>query len=76
VITVSTPQGTKDWLIETGGPGTLIRQDPRWSSNTVKPGDKVTVEYNPLKSGEPGGDLYDLYTPSGLRIGPHAPQVK
>ena len=76
-ITVNSPDGTvKDWLIETGSPGSLIRQDPRWREDIVKPGDKVTVAYHPLKSGETGGELYDLFTPGGLRIGPHGQAVK
>ena len=76
IITVSGADGAKDWLVETGGPGTLVRQDPRWNKDVVKAGDKVTVAINPLKNGDSGGDLYDLWTPGGLRIGPHAPNVQ
>jgi hypothetical protein len=75
-VAVISSNGVKEWLIESGGPGSLVRQDPRWRKDIVKPGDMVTVEFHPLKSGEAGGELYDLYTPTGLRIGPHAPGVK
>jgi hypothetical protein len=62
-----------DWLVETGAPGSLTRLDPRWSADVLKPGDKVTVIINPLRSGEKGGALVDLTTSSGIVLGQHPP---
>ena len=44
--------GTTIWNFEMTSPGVLARAG--WKSNTVKPGDKVTMSGRPLLSGEPG----------------------
>ena len=66
---------TKEWLIETGAPGSLQRLDSRWTANVLKPGDKVTVVFFPLKSGEAGGALVDVTTPAGFVLGQHKPNT-
>jgi uncharacterized protein DUF6152 len=52
-----------------------IAQDSRagWRKDTVKPGDKVTVEYHPLKDGSRGGQLTAATLPDGKRLGPPPP---
>lgn len=45
--------GTETWNIEMTAPGILAKAG--WKSNTIKPGDKVTVAVHPLLTGEPGG---------------------
>jgi hypothetical protein len=44
------------WAVELTSPTYLIRAG--WKSNTIKPGDKVTVVGRPLKSGEPGSAIF------------------
>jgi hypothetical protein len=52
-----------------------IAQDSRagWRADTVKPGDKVTVEYHPLKDGSRGGQLTAGVLANGTRLGPPPP---
>jgi len=44
------------WLMEMTSPGNLIRAGG-WSRNAVKKGDKVVVNFSPLRSGDKGGAL-------------------
>jgi len=52
-----------------------IAQDSRagWRANTVKPGDKITIEYHPLKDGTRGGQLTAGVLADGTRLGPPPP---
>jgi hypothetical protein len=43
-----------------------------WRSDTVKPGDKVTIEFHPLKDGSRGGELVAATLPDGRRLGSSA----
>jgi hypothetical protein len=43
------------WVTELTSPGNLVRMG--WSKTSVKVGDKVTVELNPLRDGKKGGWL-------------------
>ena len=52
--------GTDRWGVELGSPNSMVRNG--WRSSLLKPGDKVTVVVNPLKSGELGG----IFVPSRL----------
>jgi hypothetical protein len=52
------PEGGGDpqeWSIETTSPGVLTRGG--WTRNSIKPGDRVSVEFNPLRDGSHGGGL-------------------
>ena len=44
------------WLLEMTSPGNLVRAGG-WSRNAIKPGDKVTVNFSPLRDGRNGGAL-------------------
>ncbi len=44
------------WLMEMTSPGNLVRAGG-WSRSAVKPGDKVTVDFSPLRDGNKGGAL-------------------
>jgi len=44
------------WLLEMTSPGNLVRAGG-WSRNAIKPGDKVTVNFSPLRDGRKGGAL-------------------
>jgi uncharacterized protein DUF6152 len=52
-----------------------IAQDSRagWRPDTVKPGDKVTIEFHPLKDGTRGGQLTSAVLANGTRLGPPPP---
>jgi hypothetical protein len=43
------------WTFETTGPGNLTRAG--WNKRSFQPGDKVKVDYLPLRSGAHGGEL-------------------
>lgn len=43
-----------------------------WRPDTVKPGDKVIVEFHPLKDGSRGGELVAATLPDGKRLGSSA----
>jgi hypothetical protein len=55
--------GTDKWSIELNSPNNLSRQG--WKSNSIKPGDKITVVIWPLRSGEKGGLFISLTLPDG-----------
>jgi Family of unknown function (DUF6152) len=44
------------WLMEMTSPGNLVRAGG-WTRTAVKPGDKVTVDFSPLRDGRKGGAL-------------------
>jgi len=62
--------GVDRWGVELGSPQSMARNG--WRSNIIKPGDKVTVVVNPLKSGEFGGIFVSLTLPDGRRLGGRA----
>jgi hypothetical protein len=45
----------QEWGIETTSPGVLTRSG--WTRNSIKAGDNVSVEFNPLRDGSHGGGL-------------------
>lgn len=49
-----------------------IAQDSRagWRPDSVKPGDKITIEFHPLKDGTRGGQLASAVLANGTRLGP------
>ena len=62
-IEVNVPDGKGGevlWAVELTSPTYLVRAG--WKSNTLKPGDKVTVVGRPLKSGEPGSAIFTSVT--------------
>jgi Family of unknown function (DUF6152) len=64
------PEGGGDpqeWSIETTSPGVLTRDG--WTRNSIKPGDKVSVEFNPLRDGSHGGGLNSVtLTDTGQKL--------
>jgi hypothetical protein len=44
------------WLMEMTSPGNLVRAGG-WTRNSFKKGDKVVVNFSPLRNGEKGGAL-------------------
>jgi hypothetical protein len=49
--------------VEMTAPGVLAKAG--WKSNTIKPGDKVSVAVHPLLTGEPGGLFVSVTLPNG-----------
>lgn len=49
-----------------------IAQDSRagWRPDSVRPGDRITVEFHPLKDGTRGGQLASAVLANGTRLGP------
>jgi hypothetical protein len=55
-VVVVDEKGTKtEWSLEGGSPNTLSRQG--WRATTFKPGDTVTVRFNPMKDGTAAGQF-------------------
>lgn len=51
------------YAFEAPGPQSLVRAG--WDKSTVKPGDKVTVTFAPLRDGRNGGNLIGIVLPDG-----------
>jgi Family of unknown function (DUF6152) len=68
-VMVENPQThqPQQWSIELASTGQQARIG--WTKETVKPGDKVTIEINPLKDGARGGTLLSIVLPDGTRLG-------
>jgi hypothetical protein len=56
-----------EWSLEAPNPAGLNRAG--WHSDTLKPGDKVTVDYNPLRAGGPAGFMLAVTLASGKKLG-------
>jgi hypothetical protein len=48
----------QEWGVETTSPGVLTRNG--WAHNSFKPGDRVSVEFKPLRDGSHGGFLKSI----------------
>ncbi len=62
--------GVDRWGVELGSPQGMVRTG--WRSSILKPGDKITVVVNPLKSGELGGIFVSLTLADGRKLGGRA----
>ena len=54
---------TERWGVECNSPNNMARQG--WRSNTLKPGDQVTIFVHPLRSGEKGGRFISVKLADG-----------
>ena len=64
-------QGTsREWSFEMQS----VQQDAAagWRPDSVKPGDRVTIEFHPLKDGSRGGQLMSATLANGQHLGPPA----
>ena len=67
-LAVRGPDGREqDWSLELASTGQQMRAG--WKADTIKPGDKITVEFNPLKDGSRGGTLLNAVLPDGRKLG-------
>ncbi len=63
IVEVKGPDGTvKDWTLEGGAPGLLVRDG--MTAKSLKPGDEIKATINPLHSGAEGGS----YQPQQVRF--------
>jgi hypothetical protein len=60
-----------EWSFEMGSVGQVAAQG--WKADIVKPGDKITVEGNPLKDGSRGGQYRFATLADGRTLGQGAP---
>jgi hypothetical protein len=63
LVVASPGGGTETWGIEAGATRTLLRQG--WKRDSLKPGDKVTVELHPMRNGSKAGSLIKVTLPDG-----------
>lgn len=55
------------WGVESASPGRLVRVG--WNRNIIKPGDKLTLTFEPARSGQPVGGLKKVVFPDGRVLG-------
>ena len=59
IVNVTGQDGvTKEWILEGGAPGMLVRDGMR--ANSLRPGDEIKVMINPLHSGAEGGSFQPM----------------
>jgi hypothetical protein len=56
-----------EWTIEMGSPGGMARAG--WKADTLKPGDRITVQIHPLRDGTYGGQYIEAVLPDGQIMG-------
>lgn len=66
-VMVDSPEGPKQYGVE--GFAIPVLKGAGWTFNTLKPGDKVTIVLNPLRSGALGGSLVSAKLPDGKTLG-------
>lgn len=54
------------WAFEGGSTGQLAQSG--WKKDTIKPGDKIALEFHPLKDGSHGGQLMKITLPDGKSL--------
>jgi hypothetical protein len=67
IVSADTVTGRNvDWSFEMGSVGQIAAQG--WKSDSIKPGDKITVEAHPLKDGSRGGQYQSVNFADGRVI--------
>ena len=57
----------ESWAIEMNSPNNLVHEG--WKRTSIKAGDKVTVQINPLRDGRPGGRYIGITLADGKHLG-------
>ena len=65
-----TADAATEWTVE--GPSPRQLETKGWGRTVSKPGDKVTIEFHPLKDGSRGGQLMSATLANGQHLGPPA----
>ena len=66
-VMAASDTGPVEWSIEMGAPIELYRGG--WRPTILKPGDKITVVFNPTRDGAKGGLFVSALGPDGQAIG-------
>ncbi len=56
-----------EYSLEMGAPMYLYARG--WRPRTLRPGSQVTIQYNPLRNGEPGGVVLEVMDAAGNPVG-------
>ncbi len=67
ILSTDADGNTARWSIEMGGINALTRNG--WQADTVKPGDSIVVEINPMRDGSRGGHYLMATLPDGRTLG-------
>jgi hypothetical protein len=62
-LEVTDAKGPTVWSVEMNPPPYLVRSG--WKASTLKPGDKISVTLNPIRTGEPGGIFVSVMLADG-----------
>jgi len=65
-IPASGSRPASTWTFESSSPNILVRQG--WTRNTFKPGDAITVVYNPVRDGSNAGAVYYAIGSDGKKL--------
>lgn len=57
----------QEWSIEGGGPNTLFRNG--WRRDSFKPGEEITIRFNPMRDGSPAGGFIGAKFGDGSMLG-------
>lgn len=63
IMTTNSKGEPQKWGLETQSVGILFRQG--WRQDSLKPGDKITVQLHPMRDGSSGGQLMKITFPDG-----------
>jgi hypothetical protein len=63
--------GSVTWGLEGAAPGELSRHG--WSKHSINPGDKISVDVHPLKSGQSGGSFSKITFEDGHELAAGGP---
>jgi hypothetical protein len=67
-VDVPNAQGKlESWAIEMNSPNNLVHEG--WKRSSIKAGDKVSVQINPLRDGRPGGRYIGITLADGKYLG-------
>lgn len=71
-LDVTNAQGTTvTWGLEGAAPGELSRHG--WTKHSLNPGDKISVDIHPLKTGQNGGSFSKIVFDDGRELGAGGP---
>ena len=71
-LEVTDPSGsTSVWGLEGAAPGELARHG--WTKRSINPGDKLTVDIHPLKTGQTGGSFNKILFADGHTLSAGGP---
>lgn len=68
-VVVPNTQGGEDvWGFESAAPSQMMEIDPRWKRDIVRKGDKIKINFSPMRDGRTGGAMGPVTLPDGSVI--------